>query len=109
MLFPEYLTSRDKSLEIAAHVIRWLVVEETRDGLIAELAKLKARVGHGGASRIAADYILGELAKRPSAAAAPALPARHDRRLQRRRRGVARASARDSAFGAVARHSAQVS
>ncbi len=71
VLFPEYLTSQDKSLEIAAHVIRWLVVEETREGLIAELAKLKARVGHGGASRIAADYILGKLAKRPSAAPRP--------------------------------------
>ena len=66
VLFPEFLTSEDKSLEIAAHVIRWLVVEETREGLVAELAKLKARIGHGGASRIAADYILGELAKRPS-------------------------------------------
>jgi lipid-A-disaccharide synthase len=66
VLFPEFLTSDDKSLEIAAHVIRWLVVEETREGLVAELAKLKARVGHGGASRIAADYILGELAKRPT-------------------------------------------
>jgi lipid-A-disaccharide synthase len=64
VLFPEYLTSSDKTLEIAAHVIRWLVVEETREGLVAELAKLKARIGHGGASRIAADYILGELAKR---------------------------------------------
>jgi lipid-A-disaccharide synthase len=66
VLFPEFLTSDDKSLEIAAHVIRWLVVEATREGLVAELAKLKARIGHGGASRIAADYILGELAKRPS-------------------------------------------
>lgn len=66
VLFPEFLTSDDKSLEIAAHVIRWLVVEETREGLVAELAKLKARIGHGGASRIAADYILGELAKRPA-------------------------------------------
>jgi hypothetical protein len=71
VLFPEYLTSQDKSLEIAAHVIRWLVVEETREGLIAELAKLKARVGHGGASRIAADYIVNELAKRQPSAPRP--------------------------------------
>jgi lipid-A-disaccharide synthase len=62
--FPEYLTSSDKTLEIAAHVIRWLVVDEVREGLVAELAKLKARIGHGGASRTAADYILSELAKR---------------------------------------------
>jgi lipid-A-disaccharide synthase len=65
-LFPEYLTYDDKTLEIAAHVIRWLVAEETREGLVAELAKLKARIGHGGASRTAADYILAELSKRPT-------------------------------------------
>jgi lipid-A-disaccharide synthase len=71
-LFPEYVTSGDKTLEIAAHVIRWLVVEETREGLVAELAKLKARIGHGGASRAAADYILAQLDKRP-----PAIPRPH--------------------------------
>jgi lipid-A-disaccharide synthase len=65
-LFPEYLTSGDKTLEIAAHVIRWLLAEEVREGLIAELAKLKARVGHGGASRAAADYILAVLGSRPA-------------------------------------------
>ncbi len=65
-LFPEYLTSSDKTLEIAAHIIRWLVAEDTREGLVAELAKLKARVGHGGASRAAADYILATLGKRPT-------------------------------------------
>jgi lipid-A-disaccharide synthase len=63
-LFPEYLTSGDKTLEIAAHIIRWLVSDEVREGLIAELAKLKARVGHSGASRTAADYILTVLARR---------------------------------------------
>jgi lipid-A-disaccharide synthase len=71
VLFPEYLTSGDKTLEIAAHVIRWLVVEETREGLVAELAKLKARIGHGGASRIAAEFILGELAKRSAPVSRP--------------------------------------
>ncbi len=71
VLYPEYLTSDDKTLEIAAHVIRWLVVEDARDELIAELAKLKARVGHGGASRIAAGYILDELSKPPAAAPRP--------------------------------------
>ncbi len=65
-LFPEYLTRDDVSLELAAHVLRWLMDEEGREGLVAELAKLKARVAHGGASRLAADYILKELAKRPT-------------------------------------------
>ncbi len=58
VLFPEYLTCEDRSLQIAGHVIGWLTNESKREGLVAELAKLKARVGHGGASRIAAEYIL---------------------------------------------------
>ena len=66
LLFPEYLTREDKSLEIAAHVIRWLRDDEARDELIAELAELKARVAHGGASKTAAEYILDKLAQRPT-------------------------------------------
>ena len=49
VLFPEFLTCEDKSREIAAHVIRWLLDESHREGLVAELAKLKARIGHSGA------------------------------------------------------------
>src|SRR5262249_16233233 len=60
VLFPEYLTYEDKSLQIAAHVIGWLGNEQEREGLVAELAKLKAQVGHGGASNIAAELILAE-------------------------------------------------
>ncbi len=71
ILFPEYLTCDDMTLELAAQVIRWLLDEEYREGVVAELAKLKARVAHGGASRIATDYILAELAKRPSPIARP--------------------------------------
>ena len=70
-LFPEFLTCEDKSLEIAAHIIRWLRDEEARDGLVAELAKLKARVGHGGASRMATQYILDQLARRPTSVPHP--------------------------------------
>ena len=57
-LFPEYLTYEDKSLTIASHLIQWLTNDEQREGLVAELAKLKAKVGHGGASRMAAGLIL---------------------------------------------------
>jgi lipid-A-disaccharide synthase len=64
VLFPEYLTWEDKSLQIAGHITRWLVDDNRREGLIAELAKLKARVGHGGASKTAADYILNQLDRR---------------------------------------------
>jgi lipid-A-disaccharide synthase len=58
--FPEYLTSEDKSAQIASHVIQWLANDDAREGKVAELAKLKARVGHAGASETAAGLILKE-------------------------------------------------
>jgi lipid-A-disaccharide synthase len=61
VLFPEYLTWEDKSAQIAGHITRWLVDDNRREGLVAELAKLKARVARGGASRTAAEYILAQL------------------------------------------------
>ncbi|MBI2824985.1 MAG: lipid-A-disaccharide synthase [Planctomycetia bacterium] len=61
VLFPEYLTAEDRSREIAAQVIEWLTDEPRRQQRIAQLAELKARVGHGGASRQAAEYILRAL------------------------------------------------
>lgn len=64
VLFPEYLTCEDKSAQLAAHVTRWLVDDAHREGLVAELAKLKARVAHGGASKSAAEYILSHLERR---------------------------------------------
>ncbi len=64
VLFPEFVTCEDQTLPIAAHAIRWLIDEDEREGLVAELAKLKARVGHGGATRTAANYILNELSRR---------------------------------------------
>ena len=64
VLFPEYLTWEDKSTQIAGHITRWLVDDNRREGLVAELAKLKARVAHGGASRTAAEYILAQLESR---------------------------------------------
>ena len=64
VLFPEFVTCEDQTLPIAAQAIRWLIDEDEREGLVAELAKLKARVGHGGASRTAAAYILNELSRR---------------------------------------------
>jgi lipid-A-disaccharide synthase len=64
VLFPEYLTWEDKSAQVAGHITRWLVDDNRREGLVAELAKLKARVARGGASRTAAAYILKELGER---------------------------------------------
>ncbi len=58
VLFPEYLTCEDRTVEIAAHIVQWLTNDSLRSERVAELAELKARIGHGGASRRAADYIL---------------------------------------------------
>ncbi|MDZ4817882.1 MAG: lipid-A-disaccharide synthase [Planctomycetota bacterium] len=71
VLFPEYLTCEDKSAQIAGHIIRWLVDVELHEGVVAELAKLKARVGRGGASKGASEYILNVLEKRPDVVPRP--------------------------------------
>ncbi|QDU94662.1 lipid-A-disaccharide synthase [Lignipirellula cremea] len=65
--FPEYLTSEDKSDWIAYHVIQWLTDESQRNACVDKLIDLRERYAQPGASRKAADYILGELT-----AAAPA-------------------------------------
>jgi lipid-A-disaccharide synthase len=58
VLFPEYLTCDDRSRQIAGHLIGWLTDESSRERRIEQLAELKARICHGGASGKAADYIL---------------------------------------------------
>ncbi len=59
------MTYEDKSAEIAGHVIDWLDQRQTAGkALVAELAKLKAQVGHGGASRSAAELIVSEVEAR---------------------------------------------
>lgn len=63
MLFPEYLTCEDKSVQLAEHAVEWLTNDKVRQELIARLARLRAEVAHGGASSRAADYIVAELAR----------------------------------------------
>ena len=65
VLFPEYLTSEDKSEQLAAHVIEWLTDAAARDRRVAALAELKARVAQPGAADRAAEYIVRTLAARP--------------------------------------------
>jgi lipid-A-disaccharide synthase len=65
VLYPEYVTCGDKSRQLAAHVVQWLTDVAARERLVARLTELKAEVGHGGAARTAAAYILDELARRP--------------------------------------------
>ncbi|MGA2032652.1 MAG: lipid-A-disaccharide synthase [Thermoguttaceae bacterium] len=66
VLFPEYLTCADKSAEIARHIVEWLGDAAKREARIAALTELKARVGHRGASRRAAEYILQRLQADPA-------------------------------------------
>ena len=62
---------------------------------VAQLAELKERVGHGGASRRAADYMLDVLDARQPAGAADALSVR---RAGRRKRSAARRKSADCRF-----------
>jgi lipid-A-disaccharide synthase len=71
VLFPEYLTFDDRSLQIAEHIVEWLSCDERRNAVVADLAKLKARVAHGGASRSAAEYIFRVLDQRKRAVPPP--------------------------------------
>ena len=64
VLFPEYLTCEDKSLQLARHVIEWLTDEPKRQALMGRLKALKQQVAHGGASGTAADLILHDMAAR---------------------------------------------
>jgi lipid-A-disaccharide synthase len=64
VLMPEYLTCEDKSTAVAGHVIEWLTDPVSRSARVGQLAELKERVGHGGASRMAADYLLDVLDSR---------------------------------------------
>ncbi len=70
--FPEFVTSRDKSHQIASHIIRWLKHPEERERCRKQLQSIRAEVAHGGASAQAAEYILKKLVGNP-----PALPIPH--------------------------------
>jgi lipid-A-disaccharide synthase len=58
VLMPEYLTCEDNSRQVSEHVVEWLTQPVRRAALVNRLAELKERVGYGGASRRAADYLL---------------------------------------------------
>jgi lipid-A-disaccharide synthase len=64
VLMPEYLTCQDKSEQVAAHLIEWLTDSARRARRVGQLAELRERVGHGGASHRAADYLLDVLDSR---------------------------------------------
>jgi lipid-A-disaccharide synthase len=64
--FPEYLTWEDKSQRMARHIIQWLTDPQAYRQTREQLEQLKARVGHAGASRNAAEYIVRVLSARPN-------------------------------------------
>lgn len=66
VLFPEYLTSVDRSADIAHHVIEWLTDEAARQACVAQLETLRQQVGDGGASQRGATYILRALGLTPT-------------------------------------------
>ena len=64
VLFPEYLTCEDKSVQIAGHIVEWLTDPAKRIARVEALRQLKDEVAHGGASSRAADLILNALGNR---------------------------------------------
>lgn len=64
VLFPEYLTCEDKSRQVAAHVVEWLSDPAACRRRVAELQALRANVAAGGASAVAAEYILDQVDRR---------------------------------------------
>jgi lipid-A-disaccharide synthase len=64
VLMPEYVSCEDKSPQLAAHIVEWISQPAKRKRLVAEMAALKERVGQGGASRRAADYLLAKVPER---------------------------------------------
>ena len=60
-LFPEYLSSVDRSQQMAEHLMEWIGEPDKRAALVARLKELCDRVGQPGASQRAATYIADEL------------------------------------------------
>jgi lipid-A-disaccharide synthase len=57
VLMPEYLTCSDRTAELAGHIIQWLRSDLAYEQNVAGLVRLKQRMGQGGASVRAAEYI----------------------------------------------------
>lgn len=68
--FPEYPTCEDKSQQLATHILGWLNDPASYQAKVKQLAELRARFGHSGASKTAAEYILRVLNRAPALAKA---------------------------------------
>lgn len=69
--FPEYLTWKDPSPQLADHLIEWLRRSEDYDRRVTQLRELKRAFAQPGASATAADYILHALQNHADARAVP--------------------------------------
>jgi lipid-A-disaccharide synthase len=61
-LFPEFLTFRDQSAEIAGQALQWLTDESQRQSVVNRLTALRDRCAIPGACERAADFLTRELA-----------------------------------------------
>ncbi len=69
--YPEYLTFRDVSQRIAAHLVNWLENPDERGAKLAQLRGLKQRYAHPGATQSAARFLTNAfVAERSSCAKA---------------------------------------
>jgi lipid-A-disaccharide synthase len=57
-LFPEFLTSRDRSKEIAGHILGWLNDESSRQEVVNQLVALRTKHAHTGACSRAAEFLV---------------------------------------------------
>lgn len=60
--YPEYLTFRDVSQRIAAHITKWLENPEERAAKLSQLRALKQQYAHPGATQSAARFLVDALA-----------------------------------------------
>ncbi len=65
-LLPEYLTCTDVSQPLSQHILHWLQDASAHGRIVAELARLKARLAQPGTTERTARFILEALGTRPS-------------------------------------------
>lgn len=65
-VMPEYMTAGDPSKRMAAHAIRWLTDQESRERKITEMTELADVIAKPGATSQAADFILQQLRSQSS-------------------------------------------
>jgi lipid-A-disaccharide synthase len=77
LLMPEYLACRDRSDEVAAHVVTWLRDKQQHQARVDALRRLADQLSEPGASRRAAEYLMETLRgpRRSASIPAPHFPA----------------------------------